>query len=202
MTNLIELNSLVLATHNLNKVAGIAPLLQSFAPHLNISNAHTLGLPDIDETGADFAENALLKAQIVANATGQATLGDDSGFCVPALADFPGLYSARFVKNSGGQDQAVADLWQQVGQKPTPAFYVCHLCLVWPNVCQITAVGRVDGSLVYPARGNQGFGYDPYFVPNGYEHTFAELGPDITQKIGHRAQAVQKLAASLGWVSS
>jgi XTP/dITP diphosphohydrolase len=157
-------------------------------------------LPDIDETGADFAENALLKAQIVASATGKPALGDDSGFCVPALGDFPGLYSARFVKNSGGQDAAVADLWQQVGQKSTPAFYVCYLCLVWPNVCQITAVGRIDGKLVYPARGNQGFGYDPYFVPDGYDQTFAELGPDITQKIGHRALAINSLAKQLGWV--
>lgn len=185
---------LVIASHNPGKVREIADLL---APHgLSVVSAARLGLPEPEETGATFAENAILKATDAANASGLPVLADDSGICVAALGGQPGIYSARWA----GPDKDFTVAMQRIerelaGAADRSAAFICVLCLAWPDGRYETFEGRVDGTLVWPPRGTKGFGYDPMFVPEGGSLTFGEMDPAAKHAISHRARAFAKVLA-------
>ncbi len=185
---------LVIASHNAGKVREIGELLAPLGA-LAVS-AGELNLAEPEETGTSFAENAELKAKAAALASGLPALADDSGLVVPALGGEPGIHSARYAKEVGGFEPAMAKLWHSLPEDIDPAaHFVCALAIAWPDgVCDIY-IGRVDGRLVWPIRGNNGFGYDPIFEPRGYNQTFGEMEPAAKHAISHRADAFKKLMA-------
>jgi XTP/dITP diphosphohydrolase len=197
---------LVVASHNPGKVREILDLV---APHgLSVASAAELGLPEPEETGATFADNAILKAKAAATASGLPALSDDSGLEVDALGGAPGIYSARWAgpsKDFGLAMQRVADELSALGAwSPAPfqgprANFMAVLCLAWPDGTTSNFEGRVVGYLVWPPRGTRGFGYDPMFVPATRKLTFGEMEPDAKHAISHRARAFEGFArACLG----
>lgn len=183
---------LVLATHNPGKVVELAELL---APHgLQVVSAGDLGLPEPEETGATFIANAELKALAAAKASGLPALADDSGLCVDALNGDPGIYSARWA--GPGKDFMVAMKRVRDGlglEGSRTAHFICALSLAWPNGHVESVEGRVDGSLTWPPKGNNGFGYDPMFVMDGMERTFGEISRAEKEADNHRARAFRRL---------
>lgn len=186
----------MLATHNPGKVREIAALL---APYdVEIVSAGDLGLPEPEETGATFEENAKLKAVAAAQASGLAALADDSGLSVNALNGEPGIYSARWAGPNKDFTVAMKRVQDELGDNPDrSAAFVCALALAWPDGHTECFEGRIDGTLVWPPRGGRGFGYDPIFVAAGDSRTFAEIDPAEKHAISHRARAFAKLCASL-----
>ncbi|MGK2871481.1 MAG: RdgB/HAM1 family non-canonical purine NTP pyrophosphatase [Alphaproteobacteria bacterium] len=185
---------LVLASHNAGKLREIADLLRPF--HIDVVNAGALGLPEPEETGATFAENAELKARAAATASGMAALSDDSGLCVAGLRGQPGIYSARWAgpdKDFGVAMKRVETELKNTGSADRRAFFVCALSLCWPDGHCETFQGEVHGQLVFPPRGARGFGYDPIFLPDGYDITFGEMDPDAKHAISHRAHAFKQM---------
>jgi XTP/dITP diphosphohydrolase len=186
---------LVVASHNAGKVAEIIELVAPFG--LKISTAAQLALPEPEETGASFLANAELKAVAAAKASGLPALADDSGLEVVALGGAPGVYSARWAgagKDFGAAMQRVEaalasrGAWDSAGPGPFATF-TAVLCLAWPDGEAAAFEGKVHGHLVWPPRGNKGFGYDPMFVPEGESLTFGEMEPDAKHAISHRARA-------------
>lgn len=192
---------LVVATHNAGKLKEISALLAPL--HIQVSSAAEAGVPEPEETGTSFAENALLKAHHAAQHTGKAALADDSGLMVDALGGEPGVYTANWAETPHGRDwmlamQKVEDRLQALGEHtPRDASFVCTLAIAWPNGEARTFEGRMAGSLVWPPRGTLGFGYDPVFMPQGYSQTFAEMAAAEKQAISHRAKAFAALVAWL-----
>jgi XTP/dITP diphosphohydrolase len=186
---------LVLASHNPGKLAEIADLLR---PHgVAVVSAAELGLAEPAETAADFVGNARIKALAAARASGLPALADDSGFCVAALGGAPGVQSARWSSPARDFAPAMARVNAEMGDNPDRrAWFVCALCLAWPDSATATFVGRVDGEAVWPPRGERGFGYDPMFVPQGAVQTFGEMAPEQKHAISHRARAFAQLLAS------
>ncbi len=189
---------LVIASHNPGKVVEIADLLAAYAAEF--VSAAALGLPEPEETGTTFSENAALKARAAAVASGEAALADDSGLVVPDLEGAPGIYSARWA--GPGKDFAVAmrrvhDRLAEEGIVEPSAWFECALALGWPDGHVECVDGRVTGHLVWPPRGDTGFGYDPIFVPDqergAGERTFGEMEPHEKHAISHRARAFAKL---------
>lgn len=200
-------DKLVLASHNPGKVREIAELLAPF--DVTVVSAADLGLPEPPETGATFADNALIKATAAAIRSGLPALADDSGLVVPALGGAPGIHSARWAGPDKSFATAMARVHRELGaRKPAGgsddprAYFVCSLALCWPAitfdggaVCRIFE-GRVDGRLVWPPRGGHGFGYDPIFVADGQTQTFGEMDPAVKHAISHRAAAFRKLVSA------
>ena len=183
---------LVIASHNAGKVVEIDDLLGPFA--IEVIGATALGLAEPEETGTTFQANALLKAQAAAKASGIPALSDDSGLSVWGLGGAPGIYSARW----GGPDKdfyaAMARVEAELGDKPDrSASFFCVLSLAWPDGSVRSFEGRVDGTLVFPPRGDHGFGYDPIFVPDGDTRTFGEMEMAEKKTFNHRARAFAKL---------
>lgn len=191
MTRKFSGDTLVIASHNQGKVREIADLLKRYAP--SCRSAGELGLPEPEETGATFRENAELKARAAA-AAGHVALADDSGLVVPALGGQPGIYSARWAGPEKDFTQAMARVQRELpeGAERT-AHFVCALALAWPDGHCETVEGRVYGTLAWPPRGEQGFGYDPIFVPDGFADTFGEMEPASKHRISHRADAFRQL---------
>ncbi len=186
---------LVLATHNEGKVVELADLLRPFG--VQVQSAGALGLDEPEETAPDFAGNARLKAVAAAAAAGLPALADDSGFCVAALGGAPGVVSARWA--GPGKDFAVAmgRVQREAGAAADRrAWFVCALCLAWPDGRTATYVGRSEGVWVWPPRGGAGFGYDPMFVPAGDTRTYGEMGPEEKHATNHRARAMMQLVAA------
>lgn len=183
---------LVLASHNKGKLAEIAALL---APHaVTVVSAAELDLLGPDETETDFAGNARLKALAAAKASGLPSLADDSGFCVAALKGAPGIYSARWASPGKDFAGAMARVWKEVGgSDDRRAWFVCALCLAWPDGGTATFVGRIGGTVCWPPRGGCGFGYDPIFCPDGSAYTFGEMEPEQKHAASHRARAFAQL---------
>jgi len=189
-------DTLVVASHNPGKVREIADLLAPFGLKRVVS-AGDLGLPEPEETGATFIANAELKARAAASASGHPALADDSGLEVAALNGAPGIYSARWA--GPGKDFAVAMERVQTelgGAVDRSANFTCALCLAWPDGHVETVEGRVFGDLVWPPRGDRGFGYDPVFRPSGHRLTFAEMEPGAKHAMSHRAAAFRQLVAA------
>ena len=183
---------LVIASHNPGKVREIADLLQPFGTE--VTSVADLGLAEPIETGTTFAANAELKARAAAEASGQLALADDSGLVVAALAGEPGIHSARWAgpdKDFRAAMQKVEDELQ--GKNDRRAHFACALALCWPDGNLEAFDGAVHGTLVWPPRGTEGFGYDPVFVADGHDLTFGEMDPAEKHRISHRADAFRKL---------
>jgi XTP/dITP diphosphohydrolase len=186
---------LLLASHNRGKLREIAALMAPFG--IETISAADLGLPEPEETAPDFAGNALLKALEAATASRLPALADDSGFCVAALGGAPGIYSARWAGPERDFAVAMARVQREVGNNADRrAWFICALCLAWPEGETATFQGRVDGEFVWPPRGSCGFGYDPVFVPVGGRLTFGEMAAAEKEAVSHRARALAQLAAS------
>jgi XTP/dITP diphosphohydrolase len=210
----IEPGRLVIASHNPGKVREIAELL---GPHgIEPVSAAELDLPEPDEIGATFIDNADLKARAAADLSGLPALADDSGLCVEALGDRPGIFSARWAladprvpaeagpgevtgeRDFGRAMRRVQNELEALGPDASRnAHFICALAVCWPDGHSEWFEGRVDGVLAWPPRGDRGFGYDPIFVPAGRDETFGEMDPSEKHAISHRADAFRKLVAAL-----
>ena len=195
MSFLNKYSELVIATHNAGKLREISELVAPFKLKVSSSGEHKLEEPE--ETGDSFAANAEIKARATCEATGLPSLADDSGLCVDALNGAPGIYSARWAgekKDFSLAVQRIEDtlLKNQVQEKDRTASFVCNLCLCLPDGHVYHFEGKVEGTLIFPARGNKGFGYDPIFVPHGESRTFAEMDGAEKHSISHRAIAFNK----------
>ena len=188
---------MVIASHNSGKVREITDLLQPLG--IQIIGAADLGLIEPEETGQTFIENAVLKAELAAQASGLPALADDSGLVVNALGGAPGIYSARWA----GPDKDFTHAMRRVsealllgGNPDRSCSFVCALALSWPDGHTESFEGRVAGTVTWPARGERGFGYDPIFTPNGYSQTFGEMDPEHKHAMSHRADAFSQLLSS------
>ena len=188
---------IVVASHNEGKVRELAEL---FAPcDVDCVSAASLGLPEPEETGASFAENAVLKAEAAANASGMTAIADDSGLEVAALGGAPGIHSARWGGEARDFGLAMARVHRELeakGASDLRANFVCALALAAPEGPARVFEGRVFGTLAWPPRGNRGFGYDPIFVPEGYTQTFGEMERAAKNALSHRMRAFEKLMAA------
>lgn len=192
---------LVIASHNDGKVREISELLAPFG--IEAISAKALGLPEPEETGTTFVANAELKAQASADLSGLPALADDSGLCVEALGGEPGIFSARWAETGSGRDfdEAMRRVEAAIASSgPNPsraASFVCALALAWPDGHIEWFEGRVNGQLIWPPRGDRGFGYDPVFVPNGEQQTFGEIDPAAKHAMSHRADAFRQMVAAV-----
>ena len=183
---------LVVASHNPGKLREIADLLRPFA--VEPVSAAALGLPEPEETGATFEANAELKASAAALASGRPALADDSGLVVPALGGDPGVTSARWAGPTRDFALAMRKVEDALaGQTDRRAHFVAVLALVWPDGHVESFRGEAHGALVWPPRGDRGFGYDPMFLPEGARETFGEMEPAAKHRISHRAVAFDRL---------
>ena len=184
-------NRLVIASHNPGKVEEISELLAPFG--IQAVPAAALGIPEPEETGDSFEGNAALKAKAAAEASGLPAIADDSGLVVPALGGAPGIYSARWAGPAKDFRVAMARVQRELDDRDRSATFVAVLVLAWPDGEIELFRGDVAGRLVWPPRGERGFGYDPIFVPEGGAETFGEMEPAEKHKISHRACAFAKL---------
>ncbi len=188
---------LVVASHNPGKVEEINALLSPYGV-LPVGAAE-LGLPEPIEDGDSFVENALIKARAASRSTDLPCLADDSGLAVTALGGQPGIHSARWAGDDRDFGVAMARVQAELeGRDDRSAAFVCVLAVVWPDGSEAVFEGRVSGQLTWPPRGDNGFGYDPIFVPDGRNDglTFGELDPEVKHGISHRADAFRKLVAA------
>ncbi len=204
---------LIIASHNEGKVKEIAQHLEPYYINVVAAKNFTPPISEIEETGKTFAENAALKAQAAARESALYALSDDSGLEVDALNKRPGIYSARYAERQTQKGKirdfnwACHKLWGELGrelerelesikkeEKPKHfyASFICVLALAAPNGEIKLFEGKVDGELVYPPRGQNGFGYDPIFLPLGYSETFGEMPPEKKHALSHRARAFDK----------
>jgi len=195
---------LVAATHNAGKLREFGDLLAPY--NIEVVSAGALGLPEPEETGDTFEANARLKALAAARAAGRPALADDSGLCVAALDGAPGIYSARWAGGSKDFSAAMTRIERELlaakAPQPWRAHFVSALALAWPDDHVEYFEGRVDGRLVFPPRGMNGFGYDPIFLPDGHSRGFGEMSAeekhgvpaDGSLALSHRARAFQMLA--------
>lgn len=199
MKRKLEPGKLVIASHNKGKIREIAALLGPYG--IEPVSAGDLDVPEPEETGTSFAANAELKARFSADLTGLPALADDSGLCVEALDGEPGIFSARWAGESRDFGLAMELVEKNIAKKGSnagrDAHFVCALSLCWPDGHIVTVEGRVDGHLVWPPRGENGFGYDPMFQPRHHEITFGEMDPDKKHAMSHRADAFRKLVAAV-----
>jgi XTP/dITP diphosphohydrolase len=202
----LQPGKLVIASHNAGKVREIRALLEPYG--VEPVSAGELGLPEPEETGKSFRENALLKAHASASAAGFPALADDSGLEVAALGGRPGVYTAHWAERQWFEGNPGRDWYLAMGkvegllaeQGPDAdrsACFVCTLALAWPDGHAEIFEGRAEGSLTWPPRGKLGFGYDPVFVPAGNTLTYAEIDPSEKHRISHRADAFAKLVAGV-----
>ncbi len=195
---------LVIASHNAGKVREIQALLDNYG--IECVSAATLGLAEPDETEATFIGNARLKSLAAARATGMVALSDDSGLCVDALGGEPGIYSARWAGETKNFKTAMAEVHKRLAASVsvTPssvggintAHFTCALSLAWPDGHTEDFEGKVFGRIV-EARGNNGFGYDAIFLPDGHEQTFGEMEASAKHSMSHRAKAFRQLVTAV-----
>lgn len=190
---------LIVASHNKGKLREIGALLRPYG--MDPVSAGDLGLPEPAETEETFAGNARIKAHAAAKA-GFPALSDDSGIEVDALGGRPGVHTADWAETPTGRDFAMAmtRVWtmlEEIGApEPRTARFVCTLCLAWPDGHDEIFRGEVEGRIVWPMRGDQGFGFDPIFLPAGETETFGEMDPARKHAMSHRAEAFRKLVAA------
>ena len=193
----------IIASHNPGKVPEIQQLLSSY--EIKTISALELGLPEPEETGQTFIENAEIKARASAKGSGLVALADDSGLVIPTLGGEPGIYSARWATDSSGKrgnfSYAIKKIKSAIEKKGASvntqkAYFVCALSLCWPDDFIVSVEGYVHGTLTFPPRGDKGFGYDPIFLPKNHKLTFGEMDPITKSKINHRSDAFKKLSGS------
>ena len=192
-------SELVIASHNAGKVREIGKLLEPFG--VTVRSAKELGLGEPEETEDTFIGNARIKAHAAACACGLPALSDDSGLSVDVLDGAPGVYTADWAETPNGRDfkMAMKKVWDNceriAAPEPRVARFHCVLCLAWPDGHDQIFDGRVEGHLVWPMRGEHGFGFDPMFQPLGETETFGEMDPERKHGMSHRADAFAKLVA-------
>lgn len=205
MTRKLE-GKIVIATHNPGKLREMRELLAPYG--VEATSAGELGLPEPEETGADFVANALIKARAAAKGAGLPALADNSGLCVEALDGAPGILSARWAGERKDFAAAMARIEQEVklsGLSSRRAHFVAALAVAWPDGAEEIFEGKVFGDLTFPTRGTRGFGYDPCFTPDSHSRTFGEMSAeekhgvptDGSEALSHRARAFQMLARAL-----
>ncbi len=183
---------LVLATHNKGKLAEFRDLLAPYG--VEIVSAAELNLPEPEENGVDFRENALIKAHAAAKAAALPALADDSGLCVTVLGGKPGLYSSRWGGPEKDFFKAMRRVHEELGAaSDRSAYFLCVLALVWPDGHEEIVEGRCEGNIVWPLRGAGGHGYDPCFQPKGESRTFAEMDAEEKHALSHRGRALRDL---------
>ena len=194
---LIKGMRLVAATHNAGKAREIDALLDG---HYSVVTAGDLNLPEPAETETTFVGNAMLKARHAAQFSGEVSLADDSGLSVAALDGAPGIFSARW----GGPQRdflsamkKIEDRLEELGASDRSAWFTSALAVAWPDGPCVVVEGRVDGVVTFPPRGDRGFGYDPIFIPEGYDQTFGEMDPVVKESMSHRTRAFAMLKAAL-----
>jgi XTP/dITP diphosphohydrolase len=198
---------LVIATHNRGKLAEMRDLLAPFG--VDAIAAAELGLPEPEETGTTFLENARIKAAAAARTSGFPAFADDSGLVVDALDGEPGIFSARWAGPEKDFQHAMEAVHAKLrargalAPEQRKAHFVSALCVAWPDGHAEMFEARVDGTLVWPPRGDRGFGYDPMFLPDGFDRTFGEMTseekhglPPLGRGLSHRARAFVKLAGA------
>ncbi|MBM08920.1 MAG: non-canonical purine NTP pyrophosphatase, RdgB/HAM1 family [Magnetovibrio sp.] len=190
---------IIIASHNSGKVQEFKELFEPY--DLEIIPASKLNLAEPIENGDTFVENAEIKAVEAATAASLPALSDDSGLVVPAIGGKPGIHSARWAGPNKNFTLAMETVWNRLANKNPSAYFVCALSICWPQegaqtLKTISFKGRVDGRLVWPPRGANGFGYDPIFMPEGYDITFGEFGDTEKQAISHRTRAFEKFSAA------
>ncbi|MBT8414101.1 MAG: RdgB/HAM1 family non-canonical purine NTP pyrophosphatase [Boseongicola sp.] len=194
--------TLLVATHNAGKLEEIADLISEFG--ISVVGAAEKGLPEPEETGTTFVENARLKAHAAVSATGLPALADDSGIEIDALDGQPGVYTADWAETPDGRDFVMAMTRSHEALEaikaplPRTARFCCTFVLAWPDGHDEVFAGTMEGQVVWPMRGDQGHGYDPIFQPDGYDITFGEMDRWKKNKISHRADAFAKLKAVFG----
>ena len=205
----LSARKIVVASHNEGKLREIADLIAPFG--FEAKSAKEYGLPEPDETGMTFEENALIKALAAATATGLPALSDDSGLVVDALDGAPGVYTANWAEcPDGSRDFMMAMQRTEVALQEVGAVdparrtgrFVATICLCWPDGHHEFFRGEAEGTLIWPPRGDKGFGYDPMFMPQGFDITFGEMTadekhgwkPGQADALSHRARAFQKFA--------
>jgi XTP/dITP diphosphohydrolase len=192
----------VIATHNPGKLAEMRDLIAPYG--IDVVSAGELGLPEPEESGETFRDNARIKAMTAANMSGLTAFADDSGIAVDALGGAPGIHSARWAgpaKDFAAAMRMIEDRLQASGSTDRRAHFVSALCVAWPDGHVEEFESRVNGLLVWPPRGEQGFGYDPMFLPDGHDRTFGEMPaeekhglPPRGKGLSHRARAFLMLA--------
>lgn len=199
MTRKFEGKQLLVATHNKGKLEEISALLEPFG--VSVVGAADMDLPEPVEDGKTFVENARIKAHAAAQATGLPALSDDSGIEIDALDGAPGVYTADWAETETGRDFVMAmtkahdELVKSGAPQPWAARFCCTLVLAWPDGHDEVFPGVMPGKVVWPMRGSQGHGYDPIFVPEGYDVTFGEMDRWEKNRISHRADAFRKFVA-------
>ena len=199
MTRKFEGTQLLIASHNTGKVREMTELLLPFK--INVVQAVNFGLEEPEETGTTFAANAILKAEFSATRTNLPAFADDSGLVVDILNGAPGIYSARWAGPSKNFDLAIKKVEKAIYKtglnlETIHAHFVSALCIYWPDGHFETFEGKVYGSLTFPARGMNGFGYDPIFVPTGQNKTFGEMAKHKKNQLSHRTLAFEKLKSA------
>ncbi len=199
MTRKFSGDRLLIATHNKGKLEEMEHLLKPFG--VSVVGAAEMDLPEPEETEDTFVGNARIKAHAAAKATGFPALSDDSGITIDALGGAPGVYTADWAETPNGRDFVMAMTRAhdelEIKNAPHPRFaqFRCTLVLAWPDGHDEAFEGVMPGHLVWPMRGDNGFGYDPMFVPEGFDITFAEMDRWEKNKISHRARAVKQFIA-------
>lgn len=194
-------DKIIIASHNAGKIREIAALMAPYG--ITVQSAKELGLEEPDETEDSFAGNARIKAHASAKASGLPAMSDDSGITVDALDGAPGVYTADWAETPNGRDfpMAMKKVWDLLDERGAPeprtAQFNCTLCVAWPDGRDMLFEGSVGGRLVWPMRGNEGFGFDPIFLPDGETETFGEMDPARKHAMSHRADAFAKLKAGL-----
>jgi len=191
---------IVIASNNAGKVAEITTMLSPWDVVVTPAGSYNLEAPE--ETGVTFEENALIKSSYYAKKTGLISLADDSGLCINALGGEPGVYSARLAGEDKNFGKAMATLQERMealdGNTDMSAYFICALSICWPDAEDyINVEGRIDGTITFPPKGEHGFGYDPIFVPDGYDIAFAQMDAKEKAKLSHRARAFEKLIQEL-----
>ena len=198
MSRKLQPGKLIAATHNEGKVVELKDLFEPLG--FEVLSGLELDLPEPDETEFTFEGNALIKARAAAQATGAPALSDDSGLEVRALGGMPGVHTAIWAGQPRDFYKAMEKVEREliaIDAQDRSANFVSCLAVAWPDGHEVTFRGEVHGTLTWPPRGEMGFGYDPVFVPNGFDVTFAELRPDQKHAMSHRAVAFEKLKAAL-----
>lgn len=181
---------LIFATHNNNKVKEVAQILPSY---LSMKSLTDIGFFDeIEETGKTFEENALLKAKTIFEKTGKNIFADDSGLVIDTLNGAPGVYSARYAGTGKDEDNIAKALKELDGKTNRKAYFISIFCLIL-NGKEYFFEGRIDGTISTEILGENGFGYDPIFIPDGFSKSFAQMSAEEKNAISHRAKAVEKL---------
>ncbi len=181
---------LIFATHNNNKVKEVTKMLPSYLSMKSLTDINFFD--EIEETGTTFEENAQLKAKTIFDKTGKNIFADDSGLVIEALDGAPGVYSARYAGTGKDEDNIAKALKELEGETNRKAYFISIFCLILDGK-EYFFEGRVNGTIATEIMGDNGFGYDPIFIPDGFSKSFAQMSPEEKNAISHREKAVEKL---------